>query len=240
MLIDVLIIIILTSFIQSIFGVGVLLFGTPLLLLRGYDFISALIILLPISALINLTQIIKDYQKVDFGFYKRFVFFTIPFVIVFLFFVTRIQINIGLLVGIFLLFVASKNYSVKVNNAIMYLVRYEKIYFIVMGIIHGLTNLGGSLLTAIIHSKEYEKHKTRVTIALSYATFALFQIVTLLVSGYKFDAKSMGNGYYLIAGFLIFILSERFVYMDINSNNYSRYFSVFLFFSGILLCLRSL
>ncbi len=60
MSLDTLIIIVITSFIQSIFGVGVLLFDTPLLLLVGYDFIEAIVILLPISITINFFQIIKD------------------------------------------------------------------------------------------------------------------------------------------------------------------------------------
>ena len=42
---DILIVVVITSFIQSIFGVGVLLFGTPLLLVRGYDFAEAIIVL---------------------------------------------------------------------------------------------------------------------------------------------------------------------------------------------------
>ena len=62
---DIFLIVIVTSIIQSIFGVGVLLFGTPLLLLRGYDFIYAVIVLLPISVSINLIQIAKDYRSVD-------------------------------------------------------------------------------------------------------------------------------------------------------------------------------
>jgi len=35
---DILITVAVSSFIQSIFGVGVLLFGTPLLMLQGYNF----------------------------------------------------------------------------------------------------------------------------------------------------------------------------------------------------------
>ena len=94
---DIVIVIIITAFIQSIFGVGVLLFGTPLLLLLGYGFIDAIIILLPISISINLIQIAKDYRSVDFDFYKKILIFSIPFVIVFLFLVTKVQINIGLI-----------------------------------------------------------------------------------------------------------------------------------------------
>ena len=39
--------IIITASIQSFFGVGVLLFGTPLLTLLNYSFLDCLLILLP-------------------------------------------------------------------------------------------------------------------------------------------------------------------------------------------------
>ena len=39
---DILLTVIGTSLIQSIFGVGVLLFGTPILLVLGYDFIKTI------------------------------------------------------------------------------------------------------------------------------------------------------------------------------------------------------
>ena len=57
MFIDILLTIILTSVIQSMFGTGVLLLGTPLLLLYGYDFQFALTVLLPTSVMINFFQI---------------------------------------------------------------------------------------------------------------------------------------------------------------------------------------
>ena len=60
-----------TATIQSLFGVGVLLFGTPILLVLGYDFITALTILLPISLTINLLQVSKDYRHVQVPFYRQ-------------------------------------------------------------------------------------------------------------------------------------------------------------------------
>jgi uncharacterized membrane protein YfcA len=237
---DIVIVIVVTSFIQSIFGVGVLLFGTPLLLLLGYDFIEAIIILLPISISINLFQIVKDYRSVDFDFYKKILIFSIPFVIIFLFLVTKVQINIGLIVGIFLLTVAIKDYSLTVNRFINFTMRYEKTYFSVMGIIHGLTNLGGSLLTAIVHSKDYPKLITRVTVAISYATFAVFQILTLVISGVNVDIQWMAIGIYIVVGVTIFLLTEKFVFMEINNENYSKYFAVFLFATGVLLIIKSI
>jgi uncharacterized membrane protein YfcA len=240
MSLDILITIIVTSFIQSIFGVGVLLFGTPLLLLQGHNFIDALVVLLPISLLINMIQIAKDYRSVDFDFYKKVLVYTIPFIVIFLFIVTRLKINIGIIIGVFLLFVAAKDHSLRVNKVIKFLVRYEKVYFIIMGIVHGLTNLGGSLLTAIIHSKEYEKHTTRATVAVSYASFAIFQILTLMASGYNVDIKLSEIGIYLIVSITIFIFTEKIIYMDINNKNYSKNFAVFLLISGMLLCAKSI
>ncbi|MHA2282687.1 MAG: TSUP family transporter [Planctomycetota bacterium] len=237
---DILIIVFITSFIQSIFGVGVLLFGTPLLLLQGYDFIHAVIILLPISVSINLIQIAKDYRSVDLDFYKKILLYTIPFVVTLLFVVIKVKINIGIIIGIFLLFVAAKNFSLRINEIIKSLVKYEKVYFIIMGIVHGLTNLGGSLLSAIVHSKDYEKNITRVTVAISYATFAIFQIITLMVLGFSFDIRLSGIGIYVIVGITIFLLTEKIVYMEINNKNYSRSFAAFLLLSGVLLCVKSI
>ena len=65
-----------TSIIQSLFGVGVLVFGTPLLLILGLDFIQTLNILLPISLAINLFQFINNTKSLDsklvkdFGYYR--------------------------------------------------------------------------------------------------------------------------------------------------------------------------
>jgi hypothetical protein len=109
-----------------------------------------------------------------------------------------------------------------------------------MGIIHGLTNLGGSLLTAIVHSKDYTKHITRVTVAISYATFAAFQILTLLISGINVDIQLMGIGIYMVFGVTIFLLTEKFVFMEIDNKNYSIYFAVFLFVTGVLLIVKSI
>jgi uncharacterized membrane protein YfcA len=238
MSLDVLIIVIITSFVQSIFGVGVLLFGTPLLLLQGYDFIDAVVVLLPISLSINAIQIAKDLRNVDLGFYKKILLYTIPFVIVFLFIVTKFQLNIGIAVGLFLLFVAAKNYSSKINKIIKIFLKHEIIYFVAMGIVHGLTNLGGSLLTAIVHSKEYEKHVARVTVAASYATFAIFQILTLAFSGYDTEMSFADIAIYLAAGITVFAFTENVVYIAINNEKYAKSFATFLLLSGLLLCVK--
>ncbi len=232
---DILLIITITAVIQSIFGVGVLLFGTPLMLLAGYDFINTLRILLPISIAINALQILKHYPLVDRPFFRNVLIFTIPFVVLFLFIVSISKININILVGIFLMFVALKNFSPHLEKLLESLVKFERTYLAIMGVIHGLTNLGGSLLTAIVHAKQYDKNQTRVTIAVCYATFAVFQLLTLAVLGKNYQFSFSESSFFMQIGVLVFLLTEEIIYTRIDNKRYSKIFAGFLFVSGILL-----
>ena len=143
--VDILATLLLTTVIQSLFGVGILLFGTPLLLLLGYDFSYTLSVLLPISIAINMLQVVKHYTYIDLRLYKNVLLYSIPFIILFLFIITSIQINIALIIGIFLIFVAAKSISPRIEQSLTAIIQYEKIYLVLMGIVHGITNLGGSL-----------------------------------------------------------------------------------------------
>ena len=236
---DILITVAVSSFIQSIFGVGVLLFGTPLLMLQGYNFFQAVIVLLPISLLINLSQIVKDHKSVDIAFYKKIIVYTIPFIVIFLAVLNEIKINIGLLISVLLLFVAAKDFSDRVNNFVNLVVRHERSYFILMGIVHGLTNLGGPLLTVAVHSKGYGKRTTRATVAASYATFATFQIVTLFFSNFDMEIKLSTIALSMSVGLTMFIVTEKIVYANIGAENYRRLFAAFIFLSGALLFVKS-
>ena len=236
---DILITVAVSSFIQSIFGVGVLLFGTPLLMLQGYNFFQAVIVLLPISLLINLSQIVKDHKSVDIAFYKKIIVYTIPFIVIFLAVLNETKINIGLLISVLLLFVAAKDFSDRVNNFVNLVVRHERSYFILMGIVHGLTNLGGPLLTVAVHSKGYEKRTTRATVAASYATFATFQIVTLFFSNFDMEIKLSTIALSMSVGLTMFIVTEKIVYANIDAENYRRLFAAFIFLSGALLFVKS-
>ncbi len=240
MSVDVIIVITITTMIQSMFGVGVLLFGTPALLLLGYEFIPVLVILLPISVTINLLQMIKHHVHTDLDFVKDVLRFSIPGVVVFLFIASSGEININFFVGLFLVFIALKGVARPARDSLAWLIRYESAYLVVMGIIHGLTNLGGSLLTAIVHGKNYGKDRTRVTIAISYAMFAVFQLITLIWLGQVKAVSYSDNIALLQWGILVFLLTEEVVYTQIDNQKYQAVFAGFLFISGLLLLWKSL
>ena len=237
---NILIVIVVTSFIQSLFGVGVLLFGTPVLLLQGYEFHHAIYVLLPVSLSINAIQIVKDHQVIDWSFCRKILTYAIPFIVCFLLIVRSVFIDFGLAVGLLLLLVAIKDWSRAARNVADMLMRYEKPYFALMGSIHGLTNLGGPLLTAAVHIKGYEKRIARATIAAAYAMFAASQIGTLLVSGYEPNASISAIGIYVGAGLTIFMVTEATFYSEINSDTYRKLFAGFLFIAGVSLCFKSI
>jgi uncharacterized membrane protein YfcA len=241
MSVEIMLTVAVTSIIQSVFGAGVLLFGTPLLLLFGYEFVDVLIVLLPISVAINLLQILKHHAHIDFAFYRNILMLTLPLIAVFLFLVTHVRINISLLIGLFLLFIAFKEFSATVARLIDQMMAFEKIYFLLMGIVHGVSNLGGSLLTALVHHKNYEKDVARVTVAASYGTFAVVQLLTLgLFSRQQIDVSVTDTGIYMVVGALVFMLSDEMLYSQIDREKYQRIFAVFLALSGAVLVFKAL
>jgi len=238
--VDILATLLLTTVIQSIFGVGILLFGTPLLLLLDYEFSYALSVLLPISIAINILQVLKHYSYIDLKLYKNVLLYSTPFIVLFLFMITNIQLNLGLIIGVFLIFVALKSFSPRIELALKAMLRHEKLYLILMGIVHGITNLGGSLLTALVHEQNQPKNITRATIAICYATFALFQLLTLYFIGYDGGMPYADNILLLQTSVVVFLLTEEFLYKQIDNKKYTQLFAVFLALSGVLLLLKSL
>jgi hypothetical protein len=229
--------IIITSGIQSLFGVGVLLFGTPLLLLLDYSFFESLMILLPISASINLLQIFKDYKYIEFSIYKNILIYTVPFIIIFLYLIATLNIDITLFIGLFLIIISLKQYSTIIKESINNLLKYNRFFYISMGIIHGITNLGGALLTAKIFHTDLNKYEKRATIAMSYMTFAVFQIITIVILTNLYNFAYL---IYVVLGVSIYLLVNKMFFHKITNNNYDKIFAVFLLITGIMLLYKGL
>ncbi|MCF7965251.1 MAG: hypothetical protein K9L79_06895 [Methylobacter tundripaludum] len=238
--VDILLTVVATSVVQSVFGVGVLLFGTPLLLLLGYGFVDTLGVLLPVSIAISALQVLRHYQDIDTGFYKNVLVYSIPLVVLFLLAVTTVKINLSLVIGGLLILVALKSFSTAIERALQSIVGHEKIYLMAMGLVHGVSNLGGSMLTAIIFSKHYPKNKTRVTAAASYATLALCQLATLLMIGSEFAVSFADRISFIQVAVVMFLLTEEMLYNGIDNEKYGKLFALFLLASGILLITKSL
>lgn len=230
------IVIIVISFIQSIFGVGVLLFGTPTLLILGYDFASVLTILLPISLFINILQVVQDKKHINLKYYKMLLLYSTPPIVLLLWLTVELDLKTSLFIGLFLIVISLKSFSLQISKFISTLFSYQKSFLFFQGAVHGLTNLGGSLLTSNVFALKLNKNQTRATISVSYLTFAIFQILTLVTLG-KIQVIRIEL---IIIGVLTYLITNQFIYKKISNKIYDKMFAVFLFISGLILIIKEI
>ena len=214
--------------IQSIFGVGLLLLGTPTFLLIGYDFFEVLNILLPYSIVISFIQIFINKKK-NFKFGKKILIHSIPFLILGLIFVEYIQykINFVLIASIFLITFSALNIR-NLNNK---KIKIKNINFSLkfLGLFHGLTNLGGSLLTIISSNVHSDKNIIRYNISSGYLIFALFQ---LLLINIFFNQINFDYLKFIWLPIIIFILSQKF-FKKMNNTLFYNSLNIFTLSYGI-------
>ena len=129
------------SIVQSIFGVGVLVFGTPTCLLLGYPFEETLSYLLPASISISCIQVFHGKNEIKLK--KEFLIFTIPFIILglTLVLIKWFNLDIKILVGLMLILTGAIRLFPKIQSIMERFLRQQMIFFLTcMGLIHGLSN----------------------------------------------------------------------------------------------------
>ncbi|MFO0706480.1 MAG: hypothetical protein U0412_06465 [Nitrospira sp.] len=240
MSLTVFIIVAATAAIHALFGVGLLLFGTPILLLLGYDYFTILQWLLPIALGINLLQIWLHASQIDWNFVRSCALFSLPTVLACSLAMAQFNLAIGPLMGVLLILVAIQRFSATAQQALTQVMQQTALYCIVMGTVQGLTSLGGSLLSALVHSKGYDKNRARVTTAATYALFLTVQLIALLRTAPSNEGHA-GDLFTLAAiGLGTFALIEHTLYAALDRERYQAVLTGFLFVSGLLLIGKSL
>ena len=234
------IIITILSFFQSIFGIGLLLFGTPIFLIMGNDFFSTLNLLLPISMTISVIQIYKDKSSFQVSFLKLFNFYTIPSLLFSLSILIIFYANINIIVLISFIIILFSSINIYFNNKSLVLFQnstFKKIIFSLIGIIHGLTNLGGSLLSLTSTNINNSKNKIRFCIAYGYLVMSLIQILSINI----FTTKNIdfSKFYLLFIPFVVFTYSQS-IYEKIKKEKFNLILSFIAFFFGLYLLIREL
>ena len=175
--------VIILVMIQSVVGVGVLVLGTPTLLLLNVTLIEAMNYLLPISIITSFINLMIMKFKVNTFIYDKnrlilFFIICIPFVFVGLIILKFLNelINFDYLVSIIIILtliykkkisLITKNLSLKLNKVIL----------MIIGIIHGLTNSGGTLLSILLINLNKSNKESRSEITLFYFFLALIQFI---------------------------------------------------------------
>jgi uncharacterized membrane protein YfcA len=175
--------IIFITFIQSVVGIGVLVLGTPILLFFNFSIIEAMNFLLPISLITSfLNLLILHYKgdKVNLNIktFNIFFFIIIPFTTIGLFLLnyTKEFINFDFFVSILiiLIIIFKKKIAIKVQSLSS---KINKFLFILIAIVHGMTNSGGTLLSIVLSSINKSYNESRKSITIFYFFLALIQLI---------------------------------------------------------------
>jgi uncharacterized protein len=174
------------SVVQSVFGVGLLVFGTPTLLLLGFSFEEVLAYLLPCSIVISTMQVAEGGFSLD-PVRKLFLGFAAPAVFVGTAVALLLldgKLDIRAIVGVVLLVTAAIRSFASIRFKLARIVRRSlRLLMTAMGLIHGLSNLGGGLLTVIVGSiYDGDKRETRRQIAFGYGVMGIIQLATLFAT----------------------------------------------------------
>ncbi len=221
--------------IQSIFGVGLLLFGTPSFLLFGYDFANTINILMPVSIMISSLQFFKSKIK-DKKFINEYNLYCLPFLIIFLVIALKYKnfLDFKLLVALLLIFssILILNKS-KFSSFKKKFFELKKIILIGIGCVHGLTNMGGSFLAiySTLVSKNI-KEIARFYICYGYLIMGIFQYLLVLIL--NFDFIKFDKLYYVLIALVIYFPIQK-IFKKINDKKFSKYINLIALFYGIII-----
>jgi len=231
------IIIAVFSVVQSIFGVGLLLFGTPTLLLLEYSYSETLWLLLPCSVVISLIQVVNDYKLIEAK--KRAVYLVIPTLVLSLAFVVTYAngINITRIVGILLLLIGVIRFSGKLQALLGLMVKkHIQIYYIIIGVVHGISNMGGGPLSILMSTIYSKKEIIRANVAFIYLILAIFQLVVLSIIS---NTSLRSEVIWLIPISLVsYIFTSKFISSKINDKKYTFILNVMVLVYGVLAVIK--
>jgi len=223
----------LFSVVQSFIGVGLLLFGTPTLLIMGYPYDVTLWILVPSSIVLSIKQSVDNYAYVTS--HKMLYIYTIPILMLslVLIIIRNENVDISKIVGVVLILDGFIRYSKRLYERIKYIMtRNIRSYYMMMGVIHGISNMGGGPLTILMSSIHDEKVVIRANIAYIYMIFGASQLVVLSFAA--FDSFNMD---YLVApliALLIYTLVEISNIDKIKVSHYQSIITMVILFYGFI------
>ena len=231
------IIIAVFSIVQSIFGVGLLLFGTPTLLLLEYSYSETLWLLLPCSVTISLIQVVNDYKLIEAK--KRAVYLVIPTLVLGLALVVTYEngINITRIVGVLLLLIGVIRFSSKLQALLGLMVKkHIQIYYIIIGVVHGVSNMGGGPLSILMSTIYSKKEIIRANVAFIYLILAMFQLVVLSIM----SNTSLRSEVMLLIPISLasYIFTSKFISSEVNDKKYTFILNVMVLVYGVLAVIK--
>ena len=223
--------------IQSIFGVGLLLFGTPSFLILGYDFANTINILMPVSITISILQFYKSKAK-DQKFITEYNLYCLPFLVFFLIIALKFNyiLDFKLLVAILLVFssilILNKKRFSSFKKTFF---KLKKLVLVGIGCVHGLTNMGGSFLAIYSTLVSLNKKElARFYICYGYLIMGILQYITVLALSY--ETLKFTKLFYILLALIIYFPSQR-LFTNIKDKKFSKYINIIALMYGLIILL---
>lgn len=115
--------------------------------------------------------------------------------------------------------------------------KHIAIYHLVMGIVHGLTNLGGAFLTIFASTTSADKKAIRYTIAHYYLLFSVVQIL-ILTAIIKFSGMFSINLFTAVVSASIYLLIGNKIFLRANNDGFQIALSGFMAACGFAILLN--
>ena len=232
---DIILIVALFAVVQSIFGMGLLVFGTPTLLLMGYPFSDVLSILLPPSLTISFIQVLRQgRQQKQFAF--SLIKFCLPVLIASLCWTlfSKQKLNFHYIIAAILLFTAISRFSTQISQGLrQFIERNTRKYLVVMGAVHGMTNMGGSLLSTYAVTRHQLKNDVLGCIVTGYLLFGIVQLATLQYA-HALNVSMTTPVNCVVAGSVFMLVGSK-LYRSLNERFYHSIFTLFMLIYAALL-----
>lgn len=229
-------IIIFSTTIQSLFGVGILVIGTPLLLVFQYSFHEALAILLPVSLASSVLQTYDGRSSISFNSIKPLLLL-MPSVLLGTYLLTldAIEFNVRGYIAAILFIVAFIRFSKACRDVLEYV--FRRVFaasLLFVGILHGFTNMGGGFITTVIGSRFPDKMSIRTHVSISYILLIICQLSILLYTNtIKIDWPQTAL-LSAIASLHFWFIGRR-LFNAISNNVFTHLLSGLLFVMAVLL-----
>ncbi|MBK17983.1 MAG: hypothetical protein CMM52_03985 [Rhodospirillaceae bacterium] len=227
------------SVLQSVFGVGLLLFGTPTFLLLGNDFQSTLTLLLPISITISLLQISCAKTSIK-PFAAEYNIFCLPFLILFLWIALSYSndLDIKIYVAFFLILssviILNRERFTKINKILL---KNRRFCLVFIGSVHGFTNMSGgflSIFSSLVNNND--RDATRNYISYGYLVMGIVQYsLILFIDSESVDFTKL---YYLFIP-LVFYFPAQKLFNNIEGHAFTKMINVFAITYGVFILVLS-
>ena len=221
-------------FVQSVYGAGILIFGVPVLIIYGLDYLDIVGLLLPSSMIISTLQLFKN-RNIKSSEVKFLPLAILGILIGLGFSILAFKSNLNpITIGVLMLFATLLRTNALIRKYIEdFLMKNRAIFHLINAILHGFSNLGGIFLTfysaSVYKEKIYSMHCT----ALFYLVYSASQIIIIYCIG-RGDIFLAGLFYTPITALLYLLLGQK-TFNRINQHQFDKLATVFFFFTGLLL-----